>query len=124
MVHPTNHQKTSHDREAEEAKVFFFPNVKDTGLDLNDIPIVIVHNGLHHFVGATFPQPSFKYGILDICSHLQQARFIADSLKVNDEAVKGVVSTTAKTTATLAYNLERLFKPPIGEELAAAGARE
>ena len=115
MVHPTNHQKTSHDREAEEAKVIF-PNVKDTGLDLNDIPIVIVHNGLHHFVGATFPQPSFKDGILDICSHLQQARFIADCLKVNDEAVKVVVSTTAKTTATLAYNLERLFKPPTGEE--------
>ena len=58
-VHPTNHQTTSHDREAEEAKVIF-PNVKDTGLDLNDIPIVIVHNGLHHFVGATFPQPSFR----------------------------------------------------------------
>ena len=91
MVHPTNHQKTSHDREAEEAKVIF-PNVKDTGLNLNDIPIVIVHNGLHHFVGATFPQPSFKDRILDICSHLQKARFIADSLKVNDEVVKGVVS--------------------------------
>ena len=121
MVHPTNHQKTSHDREAEEAKVIF-PNNKDTGLDLNDIPIVIVHNGLHHFVGATFPQPSFKDGILDICSHLQQARFIADCLKVNDEAVKGVVSTTAKTTATLAYNLERLFKPPTEKELAAAAA--
>ena len=121
MVHPTNHQKTSHDREAEEPKVIF-PNVKDTGLDLNDIPIVIVHNGLHHFVGATFPQPSFKDGILDICSHPQQARFIADSM--NDEAVKGVVSTTAKTTGTLAYNLERLFKPPTGEELAAAAARE
>ena len=41
---------------------------------------------------------------------------------MNDEVVKGVVYTTAKTTATLAYNLERLFKPPTGEELAAAAA--
>ena len=121
VVHPTNHTKTSTDREAEEAKVIF-PNVKDTGLDLNDIPIVIVHNGLHHFVGAHYPQPTFKHGILDICQHLQQARFIADSLKVKDEAVHGVVTTTAKTVATLAYNLERLFKPPTGYELAAAAA--
>ena len=36
--------------------------------------------------------------------------------------VKGVVSTTAKTVATLSYNLERLFKPPTGDELAAAAA--
>ena len=44
---------------------------------------------------------------------------------MNDEVVKGVVSTTAKTTATIAYNPERLFKPPTGEELAAtAAARE
>ena len=85
--------------------------MKDTGLNLNDIPIVIVHNGLHHFVGAHYPQPTFKHGILDICQHLQQARFIADSLKVKDEAVHGVVTTTAKTVATLAYNLERLSNP-------------
>ena len=121
VVHPTNHTKTSTDREAEEAKVIF-PNVKNTGLDLNDIPIVIVHNGLHHFVGAHYPQPTFKHGILDICQHFQQARFIADSLKVKDEAVHRVVTTTAKTVATLAYNLERLFKTPTGDELAAAAA--
>ena len=121
VVHPTNHTKTSTDREAEEAKVIF-PNVKDTGLDLNDIPIVIVHNGLHHFVGGHYPQPTFKHGILDICQHLQQARFIADSLKVKDQAVHGVVTTTVKTVVTLAYNLERLFKPPTGDELAAAAA--
>ena len=71
VVHPTNHTKTSIDREAEEAKVIF-PNLKDTGLDLNDIPIVIVHNGLHHFVGAQYPQPTFKDSILDVCHHLQQ----------------------------------------------------
>ena len=121
VVHPTNYTKTSTDREAEEAKVIF-PNMKATGLDLNDIPIVIVHNGLHHFVGAHYPQPTFKHGILDICQHLQQARFIADSPKVKDEVVHGVVTTTAKTVTTLAYNLERLFKPPTGDELAAAAA--
>ena len=59
LVHPTNHTKISTDREAEEAKVIF-PNVKDTGLDLNDIAIVIVHNGLHHFVGAQYPQPTLN----------------------------------------------------------------
>ena len=99
-----------------------FPNVKDTGLDINAIPIVIVHNGLHHFVGAQYPQPTFKNGILDISHHLQQARFIADSLKVQDEVIKGVVATTSRTVATLAYNLERLFKPPSPDELAAAAA--
>ena len=91
VVHPTELTKTSTDRDVEEAKVIF-PNVKDTGLDINAIPMVIVHNGLHHFVGAQYPQPTFKNGILDICHHLQQARFIADSLKVGDEVIKGVVS--------------------------------
>ena len=99
-----------------------FPNIKDTGLDINAIPIVIVHNGLHHFVGAHHPQPTFKNGILDICHHLKQARYIADSLKVADDAIGGVVSTTSKTVATLGYNLERLFKPPTPDELAAAAA--
>ena len=65
-------------RQKLKKKKVIFPNVKDTGLDLIDIPIVIVHNGLHHFVGAHYPQPTFKHGILDICQHLQQARFIAD----------------------------------------------
>ena len=61
VVHPTNQQRISTDRETEEAKVIF-PNAKNTGLDLNDISIVIVH----HFVGASFPQPTFKDGILDM----------------------------------------------------------
>ena len=65
LVRPTNHTKTSRDREAEEAKVIF-ANVKDTGLDLNDIPIVIIHNGLHHFVGAQYPQPTFKHVSQDL----------------------------------------------------------
>ena len=98
--------------------------MKDTGLDVKDIPIVIVHNGLHHFVGAKFPQPTFKDGILDMTHHLTQARFIADSLTAADPCVKGVVQTTAKTVATLAYNLERLFKPPTPEELATAAAEK
>ncbi|MCG8626107.1 MAG: hypothetical protein MJE68_29430 [Proteobacteria bacterium] len=121
MVHPTNHAKTSTDRDVEEARVVF-PNVNDTGLDVKDTPIVIVHNGLHHFVGAKLPQPSFKDGILDMCNLLQQARFIGDSLKAADPTVKGVVTTTSKTVGTLAYHLERLFKPPSPEELAAAAA--
>ena len=35
------------------------------------------------------------------------------NLKPQDESVKGVVATTAKTAATIAYNLERLFKPAV-----------
>ena len=97
-----------------------FPYVQDTGRDVKDIPIVIVHNGLHHFVAAKIPQPSFKDGILDMCHHLQQARFIGDSLSAEDQTVKGVVSTTSKTVATLAYQLERLFKSPSPQELAQA----
>ena len=46
-------------------------------------------------------------------SHFQQARIICDNLKAQDESVKGVTSTTAKTAASIAYNLERLFKPTV-----------
>ena len=121
VVHPTDKVKTSTDRNVEEAEVIF-PYIQDTGLDLKDIPIIIVHNGLHHFVAAKNPQPTFKDAILDISHHLQQGRFICDSLSAQDPSVKGVVATTSKTVANLAYQLERLFKPPTQEELAAAAA--
>ena len=48
-------------------------------------------------------------------SHLEQAMVICDNLKAQDESVKGVVATTAKTSASIAYNLERLFKPPVSQ---------
>ena len=51
-----------------------------------------------------------------------EARFIADSLKAEDQAVNGVVATTAKTVATLAYNIARLFKLSTSAELARAVA--
>ena len=121
VVHPTEKVKTSTDRDAKEARVIF-PYIQDTGLDLKDIPIIIVHNGLHHFVAAKNPQPSFKDGILDMVHHLQQARFIGDALVAEDQTIKGVVSTTSKTVANLSYQLERLFKPPSPDELAGAAA--
>ena len=49
---------------------------------------------------------------------------ICDNLKAEDQSVKGVVATTAKTAATIAYNLERLFKPPIPSEGAEAAASQ
>ena len=49
----------------------------------------------------------------DVITHLQQARVICDNLRAEDQSVKGVVATTSKTAATIAYNLERLFKPPV-----------
>ena len=38
---------------------------------------------------------------------------ICDNLRAEDQSVNGVVATTSKTAATIAYNLERLFKPPV-----------
>ena len=89
--------------------------MEGTGLDISAISIVIVHNGIHHFVGTRKPQPTFKDGVTDMISHLQQARIICDNLKAQDESVKGVTSTTAKTAASIAYNLEILFKPTVPE---------
>ena len=96
---------------AEEAQILF-PNMEDTGLDISAICIIIVYNGIHHFVGTKKPQPTFKDGVTDVISHLQLARVICDNLKAQDKSVKRVVATTAKTATNIAYNLERLFKPP------------
>ena len=72
-----------------------------------------MYNGIHHFVRTKKTQPTFKDGVTDVINHLQQARVTCDNLKAQDQSVKGVVATTAKTAATIAYNLERLFKPPV-----------
>ena len=111
VVIPTGNCKTATDRSAEEAQILF-PNLDDTGLDIAEFSIVIVFNGIHHFVGTKKPQPTFKDGVTDAITHLQQARVICDNLKAKDQSVKGLVATTSKTAATIAYNLERLFKPP------------
>ena len=126
VVIPTGNCKTATDRSAEEAQILF-PNLDDTGLDIAEFSIVIVFNGIHHFVGTKKPQPTFKDGVTDVITHLQQARVICDNLKAEDQSVKGVVATTSKTAATIAYNLERLFKPPITvpeEGAEAAGSAE
>ena len=98
--------------------------MEDNGLDISAICIVIVFNGIHHFVGTKKPQPTFKDRVSDVITHLQQARVICDNLKAEDQSVKGVVATTAKTATTIAYNLERLFKPPIPSEGAEAAASQ
>ena len=121
VVIPTGNSKTATDRSAEEAQILF-PNIEDTGLDISVIYIVIVFNGIHHFVGTKTPQPTFKDGVSDVITHLQQARVICDNLKAEDQSVKGVVATTAKTAATIAYNLERLFKPPVPQQEGAEAA--
>ena len=54
VVIPTNGQKTATDRQQEEAQVVF-PSSDDTGIEISDISIVIVFNGLHHFVGTKRP---------------------------------------------------------------------
>ena len=120
VVIPTNGQKTATDRQQEEAQVVF-PSTDDTGIEISDISIVIVFNGLHHFVGTKRPQPNFKDGIAEVIGHLQQARVICDNLRAEDKSVKSVVSTTAQTAATIAYNLERLFKPPAPVPESASG---
>ena len=125
VVIPTGNSKTATNRSAEEAQILF-PNMEDTGLDISAICIVIVFNGIHHFVGTKKPQPTFKDGVSDVINHLQQARVICDNLRAEDQSVKSVVQTTAKTAATIAYNLERLFRPPVPEqqEEAAAASQE
>ena len=105
VVTPTNSSK-------KEAQILV-PSMEDTGLDISCIYIVIIYNGIHHFIGTRKPQSTFKDGVTDVISQLQQARVICDNLKAEDESVKGVVATTAKTAASIVYNLERLFKPPV-----------
>ena len=70
---PTNPSKSATDRTAEETQIFF-PNIEDTGLDISQISIVIVRNGIHHFVGTRKPQPTIRDGATDVISHLQQPR--------------------------------------------------
>ena len=70
VVIPTGNSKTATDRSAEEAQILF-PNMEDTVLDISAICIVIVFNGIHHFVGTKKPKPTFKDGVTDVITHLQ-----------------------------------------------------
>ena len=55
VVIPTGNSKTAPDRMAEVAQILF-PNMEDTGLDTSAICIIIVDNGIHHFVGTKIAQ--------------------------------------------------------------------
>ena len=59
VVISTGNSKTATDRSAEEAQILF-PNMEDTGLDISAICIVIVYNGIHHFVGTKKTSQLFK----------------------------------------------------------------
>ena len=61
VVIPTGNSKTATDRSAEEAQILF-PNLDDTGLDISDFCIVLVFNGIHHFVGTKNHNLHLKMG--------------------------------------------------------------
>ena len=60
-------------RDVEEAFPMI-PHPSDEGRPLNDFPIVVVSNGIDHFVGTISTQPIFTQGIDQLCSLLQQAQ--------------------------------------------------
>ena len=100
------------DRDVEEAQVFF-PDPSDLGINLSQVPVVIVYNGFHHYVGTSPSVPTFKDKVFEMSQLLQQARIIGDNLQDNVEnpAVKNVLQQVSGVLTASAYNIEKLFTP-------------
>ena len=96
-------------RDVDEAFAMI-PHPSDEGRPLNDFPIVVVSNGIDHFVGTISTQPTFTQGIDQLCSLLQQARLVAHNLEDSCEDGKLFVDI-AQGLTEYSDNCQKLVKP-------------
>ena len=60
VVKALDFKKTSKSRDMDEATVYF-PSYKDFGIELSDIPLFLVYNGIDHYCSVQSMRKNFNY---------------------------------------------------------------
>ena len=97
VVIPSFDTRTAANRDVAEANLFF-PEGNDIGTDMVDIPIVLVYNNDHHYVGTRSLKRNFKDGIDSLFYMLKDCRILGDTLQqfVEDVNCKKLISKSVK----------------------------
>ena len=107
------------ERGEDPTNIVFIDN-EDVGLNLEEVPIVVIYNGQDHYVGSRCCIPSFKDELLRMSQLMQQARIIGDKLQdhCQDNSVLNTIKSVSGSLAQGAYAVEKIFSPPTPDELA------
>ena len=76
---PTSFKRTATNRDEEEAKATF-PFESDIGIPFNEFPVVLVFNGVDHFVGTKPLQMTFEEGVNELAGLLKAAKLLSGTL--------------------------------------------
>ena len=110
VVTPLDFKRTSKARDMDEATVFF-PYDKDFGLDLSDIPLFLVFNGIDHYCSVQPLKKNFKDGTRTLYELLSKARALSDTLAQSTESgiVKGIFQKASKNSMASLYSVDKLM---------------
>ena len=111
VVTPLDFKRTSKARDMDEATVFF-PYDKDFGLDLSDIPLFLVFNGIDHYCSVQPLKKNFKDGTRTLYELLSKARALSDTLAQSTESgiVKGIFQKASENSMASLYSVDKLIK--------------
>ena len=110
VVTPLDFKRTSKARDMDEATVFF-PYDKDFGLDLSDIPLFLVFNGIDHYCSVQPLKKNFKDGTRTLYELLSKARALSDTLAQSTESgiVKGIFQKASENSMASLYSVDKLM---------------
>ena len=99
VVTPLDIKRTGKSRDMDEATVFF-PYDKDFGLDLSDIPLFLVFNGIDHYCSVQPLKKNFKDGTRTLYELLSKARALSDTLAQSTDSaiVKGIFQKASENS--------------------------
>ena len=94
----------------DEATVFF-PYDRDFGLDLSDIPLFLVFNGIDHYCSVQPVKKNFKDGTRTLYKLLSKARALSDSLAQSTDSgiVKGIFQKPSENSMASLYSVDKLM---------------
>ena len=111
VVLPSHESRSAQNRDVAEATLYF-PEEKDLGTEIQDIPIILVYNNDHHYSGTRNICNDFKDGIDKLTGLLKDCRLLGDKLGqlVEDGMVKKVVGKVSETCMNFHYELDKMIQ--------------
>ena len=111
VVIPSFDTRTAANRDVAEANLYF-PEGNDIGTDIVDIPIVLVSNNDHHYVGTRSLKRNFKDGIDSLSFMLKDCRILGDTLQqlVEDVNCKKLISKVSETCMGFHYEVDKMIQ--------------
>ena len=117
VVIPSHETRSATNRDVAEASLYF-PEGGDIGTEIEDIPIILVYNNDHHYVGTRSIKKNFKDGIDSLSELLRDCRILGDSLSVlvSDLSCKKLISKVSETCMGFHYEIDKMIQTALEVE--------